>query len=659
MVLPADPNDPWDYDATNTPVQADLTIDGKPRKVFYQAARNGWFYVVDRTDGTLIHMTPFTKVTSVTGYDRKNRIGTVNAALKPKVGTTVFTCPAFFGGDNWWPYAFDPKTGYAFVPTMHTCMKLSGGKPKPFKAGADYTEETYEVEHTPGDPHWGELQAIEVATGRRVWGKEIDQPWSDGSLSTDGGVVFSGTPDQHFYAFDARSGKVLWDHRMHSGVIGVPVSYRVDGRQYVAVQSGWGGVTPFYGGPKMVPGFRHIPLGGRLYVFALPREAARERAPRAARGAGRRGVGGHAGLGTGGGHETAAARRSEAARTGAGGVVHRRPGLAGAVRLHPAVRAVPRRRPARLLRPAAARARQQRAVADAQASLDLHDGSHAGRQRGRPAAARVPRDHGLPDAGQRAARRARPAHPGRARRRPRRAGPAPLNAERIGASARLLVLAPHPDDDVLGCGALLAYAARRGGAARVLYATDGAASHPRSRRYPPAALRALREREACAALRRLGHDPARSRFLRAPDGRLAELAGADARALRAALAAAAAALAPTHVLLPWRRDPHPDHRALAALARAALRRGPGAPRLLEYAVWLNERGTESDRPRSDEVHALRFASEACDGAAKRAALAEHRSQTSALIDDDPSGFRLDPAMAERACANPEIFYEEP
>jgi alcohol dehydrogenase (cytochrome c) len=264
------PNDPWDYDATNTPVQADLTIDGKPRKVFYQAARNGWFYVVDRTNGKLIHMTPFTKTTSVTGYDRAHGIGTVNAALKPKIGTTVFTCPAFFGGDNWWPYSFDPKTGYAFVPTMHTCMKLGGGKPKPFKAGADYTEETFEVEHTPGDAHWGEMQAIDVATGRHVWGKEIGQPWSDGSLSTGGGVVFSGTPDQHFYAFDARSGKVLWDHHMHSGVIGVPVSYRVDGKQYVAVQSGWGGVTPFYGGPKMVPGFRHIPLGGRLYVFALP-----------------------------------------------------------------------------------------------------------------------------------------------------------------------------------------------------------------------------------------------------------------------------------------------------------------------------------------------------------------------------------------------------
>jgi alcohol dehydrogenase (cytochrome c) len=97
-------------------------------------------------------------------------------------------------------------------------------------------------------------------------------------MSTDGGLVFSGTPDQKFYAFDARTGKVLWMHHMTSGVIGLPTTYRVDGKQYVAVQSGWGGVAPFYGGIKMTPGFRHIPLGGRLYVFGLPDAATGESA---------------------------------------------------------------------------------------------------------------------------------------------------------------------------------------------------------------------------------------------------------------------------------------------------------------------------------------------------------------------------------------------
>jgi len=272
------PNDSWDYDATNTPIQADVRIAGRERRVFYQAARNGWFYVVDRTNGRLIGMTPFTKTTSVTGYDRAHRIGLTDPKERPTVGHTVFTCPAFFGGDNWYPYSFDPQTGYAYVPTMRTCMTIAGVKPAKFQAGAQYVDEAFEVQHIPGDKNWGEIQAIDVATGRRKWSMVTAQPWNDGTMSTDGGLVFSGTPDQKFYAFDARTGKVLWMHHMSSGVIGLPTTYRVDGKQYVAVQSGWGGVAPFYGGIKMTPGFRHIPLGGRLYVFALPDGATGESA---------------------------------------------------------------------------------------------------------------------------------------------------------------------------------------------------------------------------------------------------------------------------------------------------------------------------------------------------------------------------------------------
>jgi alcohol dehydrogenase (cytochrome c) len=265
------PNDTWDYDATNTPVLADVRIAGRPRKVFYQAARNGWFYVVDRTNGDLIGLTPFTKTTGVTGYDRRRRIGLTDAKMRPQAGKSVFTCPAFFGGDNWWPYSFDPQTGYAYVPTMKTCMMLSGLKPQPFQAGAQYVDESFVVQHVPGMTGWGALQAIDVATGRRMWSFDTAQPWNDGTLTTDGGLVFSGTPDRKFYAFDAKTGKVLWTYHTRSGIIGVPVTYRVDGRQYVAVQSGWGGVSPFYGGKNMVPAFRGIPLGGRLYVFALPK----------------------------------------------------------------------------------------------------------------------------------------------------------------------------------------------------------------------------------------------------------------------------------------------------------------------------------------------------------------------------------------------------
>jgi alcohol dehydrogenase (cytochrome c) len=268
------PHDSWDYDATNSPVLADLTIAGKPRKVLYQAARNGWFYVLDRTTGKLISMHKFTMATSVTGYDTAHDIGTVAQSKYPGVGKPVFTCPAFFGGDNWWPYSFDPHTGYAYVPTMKTCMTIEATKPAKFIAGASYTDESWIVQHVPGQSGWGELQAIDVATGKRMWHIDTKLPWNDGTLSTGGGLVFSGTPDGIFYAFDAKNGRVLWSHHTASGIIGVPMSYRVDGKQYIAVQSGWGGVAPFYGGPIMNASFKHFRLGGRLYVFALPTSTA-------------------------------------------------------------------------------------------------------------------------------------------------------------------------------------------------------------------------------------------------------------------------------------------------------------------------------------------------------------------------------------------------
>ncbi len=264
------PNDPWDYDAVNTPTQADVTIGGTPRKIFYQAGRNGIFYVVDRTNGKLISATPFTKATSITGYDKAKETSIVNEANVPKIGHQVFTCPAFFGGDNWWSYSYDPQTGYAYVPTMRTCMTIEGLKPADFVAGLGYLNEKFEVQKVPGSYGWGALQAIDVATGKQVWTKETKMPWNDGTLTTDGGLVFSGTPDQKFYALDAKTGKVLWTQHTSSGVIGQPMTYMVDGVQYVAVQSGWGGVSPLWGGPKMAPIFKNIPLGGNLYVFKLP-----------------------------------------------------------------------------------------------------------------------------------------------------------------------------------------------------------------------------------------------------------------------------------------------------------------------------------------------------------------------------------------------------
>ncbi len=264
------PNDPWDYDATATWVQADLAVKGQMRKIIYQFARNGWLYVLDRTDGDLIYMTPYVKVTSVLGYDRKRRMGIVDDQLKPRIGQQIFTCPAFFGADNWWSFTYDPQLHYAVTPGMQTCMYLSGLKPpKAFNAGAFQTNEGFKVMPEPGNKNLGAIQAFDLSTGKRVWRHQTPLPWTDGTLSTNGGLVFSGTPDEKFQAFDTKTGKVVWTFHARSGFVGQPMSYVVDGKQYIAVQSGYGGVAPYWGGKQVAPMFKGIPLGGTLYVFSL------------------------------------------------------------------------------------------------------------------------------------------------------------------------------------------------------------------------------------------------------------------------------------------------------------------------------------------------------------------------------------------------------
>lgn len=238
--------------------------------MLFQAARNGWLYLIDRRDGSLVYMKRYTRATSVTGYDRARRVGTVDASLKPQIGHSVFTCPAFFGGDNWWSFALDPAAHDVYVPTMRTCMKLAGQEPpKTFHPGNGALDEGFAVMPVPGSHGWGALQAFDIRTGARVWTKETQYPWTDGTLSTAGGLVFSGTPDRKFYALDSRTGRVLWTFVARSGFVGQPVTYRVDGKQYVAVQNGYGGVAPFWGGKSVAPMFRRIPLGGTLYVFSL------------------------------------------------------------------------------------------------------------------------------------------------------------------------------------------------------------------------------------------------------------------------------------------------------------------------------------------------------------------------------------------------------
>ena len=218
-------------------------------------------------------------------------------------------------------------------------------------------------------------------------------------------------------------------------------------------------------------------------------------------------------------------------------------------------------------------------------------------------------------------------------------------------AASLVVIAPHPDDDVLGCGALIARVASRM-PVRVVYVTDGAASHGGSAEYPPLRVREVREREAARALRRL-RVTAPPQFLRWPDGTVPYPTERRARPLVDAIRATIPHDDDVAVAMPWRRDPHCDHRAVASLVVEALRERPRAMPF-EYTVWLGVIGEEGDAPGTHEGELV----EVPAGPwlrAKRNALQQHRSQLGRLITDADTAFELPPELLARALGPTERF----
>ncbi len=263
------PHDTWDYDGVNETVLTDINYQGKPYRAIVSASRNGWFYAIDRVTGKLIYATKFATATSVKGPVNGEMV--TDDSLRPDVGKEVFTCPSFLGGKNWWPIAVDPQTHFAYVPTMHTCMTIKGGAVR-YKAGLPFLGESFKVMRDPAFPgSWGEVQAIDVNTGKQAWKFDSKLPWNDGMLATASGLVFSGSADGYLYAFDAKTGDVKWKSpQMTSGIVGVPSTWKAGGKQYVGVWAGWGGATPIWGGDMAAdPAVKNIPLGGHFYVFGL------------------------------------------------------------------------------------------------------------------------------------------------------------------------------------------------------------------------------------------------------------------------------------------------------------------------------------------------------------------------------------------------------
>ena len=261
------PNDAWDYDGNNAPILIDVEIDGRAVKAAVQSNRNGFFYVLDRTSGEFIYAVPTIEgINWTTGLDPKDGRPQVNEAMRPISGgkTIEPIVPGLEGGTNWFPMAYNPDLGYVFFATNHWAMAMTASKPE-------------DVEYTPGEPYMGVnyqmyrleddigyVKAFDVANKEFLWETPSPLPLFSGLLATKSGLVFTGDQLGHALALDARTGETLWRFQTGSAINASPITYELDGTQYVAILSGLGGDPSFYfKGPK----------GGMLWVFALENQA--------------------------------------------------------------------------------------------------------------------------------------------------------------------------------------------------------------------------------------------------------------------------------------------------------------------------------------------------------------------------------------------------
>ena len=263
------PHDGWDFDGVNEFIPFDMN----GRKLGAKADRNGFFFVLDRTNGKFVSATPFvSKTTWATGFTKDGKPMYV-AANRPgpptaEKGTTVFSAPAFLGAKNWMPMSYSQQTGLFYIPTNEWGMDI-WNEPIAYKKGAAYLGAGFTIKPLYQD-HIGVLRAVDPKTGKIMWEYQNKAPLWGGVLSTAGNLVFTGTPEGFLKAFDAKTGKELWKFNTGSGVVGSPVTYTLDGEQYVAVMSGWGGAVPLWGG-EVAKAVQHINQGGALWVFKLPK----------------------------------------------------------------------------------------------------------------------------------------------------------------------------------------------------------------------------------------------------------------------------------------------------------------------------------------------------------------------------------------------------
>lgn len=267
------PGDTWDYTHTQQITLADLVINGELRQIAMQAPKNGFFYVIDRVTGEFISAENFVEVNWASGFDQNGRpIETLGARVKSEAVEIV---PSSFGAHNWHSMSFNKDTGLVYIPAQGVPLTIA---PDPkwehntYKPGSTMSGANWNLGYLfhvafPETKPFGTLIAWDPVNQKEAWRSEYISPWNGGTLTTAGNLVFQGTADGRFIAYNATTGQPLWQTPVTSGVIAAPVTWSKDGRQYVTIAVGWGGI---YG---LLNTATKYATKGKLFTFELDGKA--------------------------------------------------------------------------------------------------------------------------------------------------------------------------------------------------------------------------------------------------------------------------------------------------------------------------------------------------------------------------------------------------
>ena len=274
------PGETWDYTATQHMILAELEIGGTARKVIMQAPKNGFFYVIDRATGELLSANNYVPINWASHVDMETGRPVEVADARWGGKAPYLQLPGPMGGHNWHPMSFNPGTGLVYIPVLETPFIYGDDKSFAYTEGRWNTGSDSALASLPTDIAQfkavkaslkGRLLAWDPVNQKPVWQVEHNSAWNGGVLSTAGGLIFQGNADAKLVAYRADNGERLWDFFAQTGIVAPPISYELDGQQYIAVASGWGGVFALvYGG--LFPA-ESDPGVGRLMVFKLGAKA--------------------------------------------------------------------------------------------------------------------------------------------------------------------------------------------------------------------------------------------------------------------------------------------------------------------------------------------------------------------------------------------------